>query len=474
MTDKPHISGTVEGPAKRKTECWAHQSAAYDFAFGKSATMLAMDMGTGKSKVVVDLAVNWGCKTILILCPVSVRNVWRREFAQHAGEPVNVIVLEKGTVATKMERAAEAVRLATLRNEAVAVVVNYESAWRLPFGPFALGTDWDLVVLDESHRCKGHRTQIGKFVDRLRLQAKRRLCLTGTPMPASPLDVFGQYRFLDPGIFGRYWTRFKRTYARCQNAAIPQMITSYQNLDDLQERFARLAYRVSADVLDLPPVSHDVRAVEVSPKARKAYNELANEFITDLEGGYVTASNALVKTLRLRQVVSGFLQLDETETLVELDYGKETALLDLLADLPSTEPVVVFAEFRHDLDVIRRVAAHLGRHYGELSGRQHDLTQQATIPPEIQILGAQYQSGGVGIDLTAARYAVYFSPTYNLANYEQSLARLHRPGQRGHVQYYHLVAENTIDEVVYKALEKKRNVIEEVMAVFKQERRVAC
>lgn len=457
---------TLEQPPIRRYDAWGHQLEAYHFAIDKTACMLAMDMGTGKSKVAIDDVVNKDARRILILCPTSVRSVWRREFDRHAPGWGEVVVLDKGTVAKRTELARQAIK----QDRPVVVVINYEAAHGKVFAEFALSTAWCCTILDESHRVKSPTTKVSKFADKLRRASKQRLCLTGTPMPATPLDVFGQYRFLDPNVFGHSWHRFRHTYGKFQNPTIPQMLTGFQRLDELQNKFGSLAYRVDSSVLDLPEAQHDVRAFDLSRSAAKLYRDMEQDFIAELDGGVVTASNALVKTLRLRQLVSGFLTEDDTKRIVSVDDGKEKLLLDLLQDIDNHEPVVVFAEFQHDLATINRVGKKLGRRCGELSGHRKDITEHAEVPTDIDLLAVQYQSGGVGIDLTRARYAIYYSPTYSLGNYEQSLARVNRPGQTRPVVYYHLVASGTIDELVYKALEQKANVIDFVMGIFRKDR----
>lgn len=453
-------------PELRILDAWKHQADAYWFAHGRAASMLAMDMGTGKSKVAVDLLCNWKCRSILVLCPVSVRGVWRREFAKHAATPIEVLVLDKGTTRAKAEAAVEFARRAETLDRPFAVVVNYESAWRTELAGVLLSRTWDCVICDESHRLKSPKTKTSKFADAVRNRSRRRLCLTGTPMPHSPLDVFGQYRFLDPGIFGRSWHRFRHNYACYQNAAIPQMVTGYKNEEDLQDRFRSIAYRVDSSVLDLPDVQHHTRTCELPAVARRVYRDIETELIAQIGDGVVTAANALVKSIRLRQIVSGFAVEEDTEKVVWIHEEKASLLADLLEDFGPREPVVVFAEFKHDLAQIERVAITLGRRYGELSGRRHDLTETAEMPYDVDVLGVQYQSGGVGIDLTRARYGVYYSPTYSLGNYAQSLARIHRPGQGRPVSYYHLVAEGTVDEVVRKALANKQEVVDVILSIF--------
>jgi len=455
-------------PPKHKTQSWHHQKIAYWFAQSLDAALLAEEMGCGKSLTAVDLVVNWDCKTILVLCPTSVRGVWRREFERHAGRPISVCVLEKGSTADKAHVAAGALRMGAALRQPVAVVCNYESAWRKEFAEFSLGVDWDCVICDESHRIKTHSSAVSKYAAKLGRKAKRRLALTGTPLAQLPLDLFGQFRFLDPGLFGTSWFHFSNRYAIKGNPSVPQMITGYKNQEELQERMGLITYRCKAsDVLDLPEALHEERTFELCPAARKAYRQLEEELITEIGTGVVTASNALVKLLRLQQLSSGYLIEDETDKFHRLDNGKQCLLGDLLEDAGG-EPFVVFCRFKPDLAAVRAICDVMGLRYGELSGESKDgLTDRAEMSPTIDVLGTQIQSGGVGIDLTRARYACYYSLGFSLVEYEQSLARLHRPGQKRNVCYYHLVAENTVDRRVYSALHARKNVIEAVLEGMK-------
>jgi SNF2 family DNA or RNA helicase len=194
----------------------------------------------------------------------------------------------------------------------------------------------------------------------------------------------------------------------------------------------------------------------------KFYRQLEKEMTAEISAGTVTAANALTKLLRLQQATSGYARTDEAGTvLIDGMPTKRAVLEDRLSDLPVTEPVVVFCRFRSDLDDVQAAARELGREYAEVSGERKDLERWQA--GDAVILGVQIQSGGVGIDLTRAAYAVYYSLGYSLGDYEQSLARLRRPGQTRCVRYYHLVAPGTVDQQVYAALRERRSVVEAVL-----------
>ena len=438
---------------------WEHQKQAFWTAYQKDHFALFMDMGTGKSKVTIDLINNKPYKNILIVCPLSVVGVWPREFEKHGTRPYQVIPLYDGSVEKKAERAKVSLEIAKIKNSAFVCVINYESIWRPKFKEFALDTAWDLIVLDESHRIKAPGGIASRFLALLGKRSKHRMLLTGTPMPGNPGDLYAQYRFLDPSVFGTSYFRYKAWYSTPVDM---YTVAWNKNQDDLSRRMYSIAYRVTKDVLDLPEAIHESRECELSPAVMRKYRELEEEFYIQLDNGEVTTNNALTKLLRLQQIANGFVRTDD-EHIVFMDDSKERVLADFIEDVTTAEKIVVFSKFTHDLEVIKRVAENAGRRYGEISGARKDLTPHATFPDEIDVMGVQIQAGGVGIDLSKARYCVYYSVGFNLGDYEQSLARVHRPGQTKNVFYLHILAKNTVDTRIYKALKQKKKIVEAIL-----------
>ena len=459
-----------------KTAPWGHQEEAWNLAKDHEGFLMAHDMGAGKSKVAVDFCTGIGAKLVLILCPKSVIPVWPQQFDLHAGVAYTVLALNNGSVAAKANQARWALDLSRARGERLVIVVNYESAWRPPLGPsynqknrlinrgLLLSQKWDAVILDESHRIKSPGGKASWFCSRLRDQAVRRLCLTGTPMPHSPLDIYAQYRFLDPTIFGKSFQRFKMRYA-VMGGFNNKQVVGFRNLEELHEKFFSRAHRVTKDeVLDLPPIMHEQRACTLSPKARRVYDDLNYEFVAQVETGEITVANALVKLLRLQQITGGYLPLDDGDGTV-IDDSKLSLLADLFEDLPQAEPVVVFTRFRSEIQRIKVLAENLSRPAAELSGSRNELKEWQA--GKFNVLVVQIRAGGLGVEFTRAQYVIYYSLGFSLGDYEQSLARAHRPGQKRKVTVYHLIARNTVDEQVYVALRAKKQVVEAILAETK-------
>jgi SNF2 family DNA or RNA helicase len=461
--------GNELGNFYSSTTPWAHQKVAYHYAYqlvhDGGGMMLALDMGVGKSKIAIDLINNIFMNepidaTGLIISPLSVVPVWPEQFALHSYRYHGVIPLGRGY---SVEKKAQIIENELEEQGCPLVfVINYESVWREPLAKLIMSNTWDFIIADEIHKIKAPGGKASMFMGRLAERAHIRLGLTGTPMPHSPLDLYAQYRFLDKGIFGTSFTRFKRQYA-VMGGFENRQVVAFRNLEDLTDKFDCTSFRVeSEDVLDLPKAHHVNIPVELDQKERKAYNAMAEELVAMIEDQIVTASNALVRLLRLQQIVQGYTK-NVTGDLVQVGTSKLDTLTDLLDGIRKEEKVVVFGLFKTDLQNVAQAARATGREVYELSG-DCDQVSEWKDASNGAVLAVQYQSGGVGIDLTAAAYCVYMEGTFNYGNYEQSLKRIHRPGQRRPVTYYHLIADGTIDVKVYKALQNKEQVIDSVLS----------
>lgn len=437
---------------------WRHQRHAYWFAVDHPNTMLYMGMGTGKSRVAVGMAVRPEAKRVLIICPRSVIPVWPREFTKHAPGRADVVALENGSSTDRTRKASMAVTRARGR---VVVVVNYDLARAEVFKKWAMREQWDLVIADESHRIKSPSGITSRTVAAIGSRAPRRLALTGTPMPHGPLDVWAQYRYLDATVFGTSYVYFRNRHT-IQGPLGTWDTLGYRDADLLNRKFYSLAFRAPDSVLDLPEAQTLPQHFDLSPSGREAYNDLRDQLMAELEDGTITAANAMVRTLRLQQLTGGWLPLDEGGTS-RVDEGKQALLAETLEDI-GEEPVVVFCRFHNDLDAVRAVAEKAGRTYYEQSGRTREWEAFQFEDGGPAVMGAQIQSGGLGIDLTRARYTIYYSVGYSLGDYEQSLKRTHRPGQERPVFYLPLVARGTVDEDVLWALQAKRDIVDAVLS----------
>ena len=461
---------------------WEHQTNGLDFIRDLPGAMLAMEMGCGKTRCAIDHLEELEAYRTIILCPLSiVDHVWPEQIDIYSTRRILSVPLGNryDSVQAKLQRAQ--IMLAAPNNPAV-LIVNFESCWRAPLGPWLLSQKWDLLIVDESHRLKTPSGKASLWASKLADRVPRRLALTGTPMPHSPLDIYAQYRIVDKSVYGTNYQAFKDRYAVMSDILVrkrvPQdqgkdnttsdpeftavsKVTDFKDLDHLERLFSSRAFRVTADeALDLPDIVRTYHKVSLSPPAQRAYIQMETEFIAELQSGEtLTAPNVLAKLLRLQQFTSGYAPTKEGGTY-NLDQSKSTALKDILNAIPPQEPVVVFARFHHDLDEINKVATACDRLTFELSGRTKEFGEWKQ---QGGVLAVQIQAGGLGISLIEARYCVYYSLGFNLGDYLQSQARVHRPGQLRRVQYIHILAKDTIDITVMYSLAKKLNVVSSIL-----------
>jgi SNF2 family DNA or RNA helicase len=220
--------------------------------------MLAMWMGTGKSRVAIEIARVHDFKLLLIECPLRVIDVWREQLALHAPGAYTVLALEKGAVAEKTLEAKEHISWAR-RGHPAAIVVNYESSRVAPFNKLVTQTSWDLVVADESHRLKAASGLTSRFMGRLGLVARYRLALTGTPVPHCPLDIWGQFRFLNRSVLDLTFTSYRARHAEMGGYKNKE-VRAWKDMETWRQNFDVLAFQAGKEVLDLPAETLLLRA----------------------------------------------------------------------------------------------------------------------------------------------------------------------------------------------------------------------
>lgn len=457
-----------------KVPFWRHQEISYLMtkellglngppSAPGGGSLLALDMGCGKSAVAAHIIANHPkhLKRVLIVSPFSVMDVWPFQLETHTDNSGMLVrVLNDKTMNNKIIAALKTMDLAEARKKQAVLVINYESSWRPEFARLVYENDFHLIVADEVHRIKSVSGKASKFFEKASHVCSRHLGLTGTPLPHSPMDAFGSFRFIDPGVYGVSYMRFRAKYA-IMGGFNNKQVVSYQNEDEFNKRFYSVSYRVlSEEVQDLPEKISVVRTAALDGKEQDLYESMDRDFCALVMDEVITADNALVKLLRLQEITSGFLDQ------MPIGTTKRRLLYDVLEDIPPDEPVVVFGLFKRDLQVIREVAEEHHRSYAELSGNAHEL--DVWQRGEANVLGVQIRSGREGVDFTRSKYCIYYSKNFSLGDFLQSQKRIHRPGQKRNCTYIHLVIKNSVDEKILKALENKEEVIESILKQIKQ------
>lgn len=448
------------------------QAAAQGKGFG-----LLFEMGCGKTLTAIAIAgaayEKGAIEKVLVVAPTSVCSVWPKEFKDYADFKYKVNVL----LGDKKKRLQELEALNNFPFKALKVaVINYESTWRE--GLFEALLDWkpDMVIADESQRIKTPDAEQSKAMHQIGDIAKYKLILSGTPVQNDAIDLFSQYRFLNPNIFGYNFYAFRGRYA-IMGGFNRKQIVGYKDLDQLIQKEHSIAYRVTkAEALDLPEQTFLTRYIQLAGKEKQLYDKIKKDSFAELEnGGMITAPTVLTKLLRLQQFTGGFIQADEG-TKPELVFkGKLNALEDILEDyvIGEGKKLVIFCRFRPEIDLIQKLLEKKKIQYRSIYGDikiddRGPIVADFQKIPEIKVFLAQIDTAGLGITLTAADTCVYYSVNFNYAAYSQSLARIHRIGQKNRCVYIHLTVEHSIDETILKALAKKEDLAKTVVDDWRQ------
>ena len=393
---------------------------------------------------------------MLVVAPLSILGVWEEEFGKFAAFPYVLAVLS-GSSAKKLD---------TLRHMTgtalQVVVVNYESAWRMEKDLAA----WhpDLIIADEGHKIKTHNIAASKAMHRLGARASYRLLLTGTVITNKAIDVFSQYKFLNPAIYGQSFYAFRNRYFDMVGYGNHTPVLKRSMEAELTEKLHSISYRATkAECLDLPETVDVIRQVDLEPAALRLYRQLVKESYAELSGGKeITAPNILTRLLRLSQLTGGFLGNDETAAVEQVSCAKLAALEDIVDGAAAEgKKLVIIARFLPEIRAICKLLEKRGLGYscitGEVKNRDEQVARFQKEPETMAFVG-QIATAGLGITLTAASTMVFYSLDYSMSNFEQAKARIHRVGQRNLCTYLYLVARGTVDEKVLAALKDKADL----------------
>lgn len=435
------------------------------------------EMGCGKTLTTIAVAgalYNLGkIDRVLVVAPTSVCSVWPHDLNQFATFPWEARVL----LGDKKKRLKALNELENWPFKALRIaVINYESTHRDGIFEALAAYKPDLIVCDESQRIKNPSAAQSKALHKLGDAAPFRMILSGTPVQNNAVDLYSQYRFLDPAVYGANFYAFKNRY--CIMGGYGQhQIVGYRNMGELVEKEHSVAYRVTKEeCLDLPQQTFINRYVQFTDAEQAIYEQLRKSSFLELETGEnVTATTILTMYLRLMQLTGGFLTADESTRPKQVNTAKLDALADIVDDyvVDAGKKLVIFARFRAEIAAIENLLRLRKIQYGSIYGdvpmeERGKIVEDFQTNPDTKVFVAQIQTAGLGITLHAASTAVFYSYDYNYANYAQALARIHRIGQRLPVTYIHLVVDGSIDEKILAALENKEDMAKTVVDSWRE------
>ena len=465
---------------KFKTKPYAHQLKALEMSWEKKAYAYFMEMGTGKSKVLLDniamLYDKGKIDGVLIVAPKGVyKNWYSGEIPAHLPKHIeNKAVLWQANITKKQKQ-----YLDTLFQTGVdlhILIMNVEAFSTKKGVDFAakfLNSHKTLMAIDESTTIKNPEAKRTKNIVSLGRYAVCKRILTGSPVTKSPLDLYKQCEFLDPWLLDHssYYS-FRTRYAIMKTASFGgrsvQIVVGYRNLGELSDKLKPFSYRVlKDDCLDLPKKTFMKRVVQLTSEKLKVYSQMKKEALAILNGKMLTTANALTQLMRLQQITCGHFKSGDGTTQ-ELKSNRIEELINVLNEIEGK--VVIWAHWQSDVrQIIKAISEEFGQdsfvdYYGltPQDERQQNIKRFQEDDKCKFFIGTP-QTGGYGITLTAASNMVYYSNGYDLEKRQQSEARIDRIGQTKPMTYIDIICEDTVDERIVKALRKKVNIASQVM-----------
>ena len=472
---------------KFRTKPYAHQLVALSKSWNKKEYGYFMEMGTGKSKVLVDnmsmLYDKGKIDGALIVAPKGVYTNWlSQEIPAHLVRHIKPkMVLWTATTSKAKDKEYQQLfkpdldlHILIMNVEAFSTKKGVEFAYKF------LRSHKTLMAIDESTTIKNPTAKRTKSILMLGRHAKYRRILTGSPVTKSPLDLYSQCAFLNENLLDHssYYS-FRNRYARMVDRNFGgrrvQIVASYQRLDELEDILKAFSYRVQkVDCLDLPKKIYMNRVVELTKDQKEAYATMKSAALALLKGKMATAPHVLTQLMRLHQITCGHLKSDDGK-ITNFKHNRIEELIDVIDEMEGK--VIIWANYVHDIKEITAALENeygegcVVQYYGEVSSedRQTAIKEFQDPNSNVKYFIGNTQTGGYGITLTAASNVIYYSNSYDLEKRLQSEDRAHRIGQHKPVTYVDLIAEKTVDEKIIKALRKKINIASTIMGDTVQE-----
>ena len=466
---------------KFKTKPYAHQLTALEKSWDKTEYGYFMEMGTGKSKVLVDnMAMLYDKGRIngaIIVAPKGVYNNWfTQEIPTHLPSHIQPKMV-LWTASTSKTKDKEYQSLFETGHDLHILIMNVEALSTkrgLAFASKFMSCHETILAIDESTTIKNPTAKRTKSILTLGKQAKYRRILTGSPVTKSPLDLFTQCGFLNSYLLGydsfyAFRNRYANMIDRNFGGRRVQLIGSYKRLDELAEKLKVFSYRVlKEDCLDLPDKVYIRREVDLTEEQSKAYSSMKSAALASLNGKMATAPHILTQMMRLHQITCGHLKNDDG-TITEIKNNRLKELVNLLDEVEGK--VIIWANYVHDIEhIVKTISDEFGsdsivQYYGAIPAeqRQENIEKFQDPKSKARFFIGNPQTGGYGITLTCANTVVYYSNGYDLEKRLQSEDRAHRIGQTKSVTYVDFIAPKTVDEKIVKALRSKMNIANQIM-----------
>ena len=467
---------------KFKTKPYEHQLDALETSWNKEVFAYFMEMGTGKSKVLLDNAAilydKGEINALLLIAPKGVyKNWYDSEIPDHLPDHVDrKIVLwktsdksikQKKLLNTLFEKGSD-LRILIMNVESFSSGNGSDFAYK-----FLAAHPKSMVAIDEATTIKTPTSNRTKNILSLSKHCKYRRILTGSPVTKSPLDLYSQCQFLDPWLLDHqsYYT-FRARYSVCKkiqvNGRQVEIVVGYRNLGELSEKIKSFSKRIlKEDCLDLPEKTYVKHYVELTKEQQKVYQQMKKEAIAFLDNKMQSSATVMTQLMRLHQITCGHFTADDG-TIKDLPCARLTELMNILENVEGK--TIIWSHYTYD---VKRIIKEIQKVYGEESvvdyfGETDTDARSANIKKfqtddNCRFFVGTTHTGGYGITLTAGSNMIYFSNGYDLEKRQQSEARIDRIGQTRKMTYIDIMSQDTIDERIVKALRNKVDIANTIM-----------
>jgi len=465
---------------KFKTKPYKHQMTALEKSWHKETYAYFMEMGTGKTKVLIDnmsmLYDKGKIDGALIIAPKGVVKTWyEQEIPTHLPDHIeNVTVLWQSNITKKQQEKLET--LFEIETALHILVMNVEALSTdkgVKFASKFLNSHKVLMAIDESTTIKTPTAKRTKNIISLGKLAKYKRIMTGSPVTKNPLDLYTQCEFLDPYLldFSSYYA-FRNRYAEMTTMNVRgrsiQVVKEFRHLGELSESLQPFSYRVlKEDCLDLPPKNWIKRHITLTKEQDKIYKQMKKHALAMLNGKITSTMTVLTQLMRLHQITCGHFTADDG-SIQDVDSNRIKELMNILEETEGK--AIIWANYQRD---ITQITDNIEKEYGPGSvvdyygltpqEDRQDNIRKFQSDPKCRFMVGTPSTGGYGITLTAANTVIYYSNGYDLEKRLQSEDRAHRIGQKKNVTYIDIICEDTVDEKIVKALRDKINVASEVL-----------
>ena len=479
---------------KYKREPWAHQKEAIEnrvIANDLNDFGLFFEVGTGKTGTAINIMRHWFTKhqsllrTLIFSPPITLEN-WKQEFEINSEVSADKVIVLFGPGQQRLKEFKKHAYNSKGEPVPCIFITNYEAL--LMKDLYEEFKKWapHVLVGDELHKIKDHTSRRAKLIFPLVDGSYYRLGLTGTPILNSYMDLFSQFRFIDKGeTFGKNFFAFRAKFFYDKNQGMPRgsYFPDWRPRPNIAPELEKLISKKSMtvkkrDCLTLPPVVKVTLSAGMDKEQARMYESMKKDFIAYVSDEKVAvASLALTKALRLQQIVSGFIKLDDDTIHRFEDCPREKQLEELLSEVCPKNKVLIWAVFHENYHTIRKVCDKLKLKYVEVTGEtkgkygKQEAVDEFKNNPDVSVFIGHPLSAGIGINLVEAPIAIFYSRNFSLEQYIQASGRNDRGGNEMHekITQYDLVTTGTIDVDVQESLANKQAISDSVIrrAVFR-------